>query len=47
MAQAIRTRRIIGINDVTATLIRYNEIGKQWVTRFMNRHPELQSIVPK
>ena len=29
MAEAIRTRRIIGINDVTATLIRYNEIGKQ------------------
>ena len=29
MAQAIQTRRVIRINDVTATLIRYDEIGEQ------------------
>ena len=29
MAQAIRMQRVIRINNVTATLIRYNEIGEQ------------------
>ena len=47
MAQTIRTRRVIGINNATATLIQYDEIGEQWVTRFMNRHPELQSVIPE
>jgi hypothetical protein len=45
MAEAIRTRRIIGINDPSVTCVSYEAIGEQWVTRFMSRHPELESII--
>jgi hypothetical protein len=47
MAEAIRTRRIIGVNDPSITRVSYDAIGEQWVDRFMNRHPELQSLIAK
>ena len=47
MAEAIRTRRTLGINDASITLVQYNEIGEKWVTRFLERHSELASIMPE
>jgi len=45
MAQAIQTRRVIGINDPSITHVAYDEIGEQWVKRFMSRHPDLDSLI--
>lgn len=45
MAEAIRTRRVIGINDPSITRVSYPPIGKQWVSRFMQHHPNLDSII--
>src|SRR5438552_6191067 len=45
MAEAIRTRRVIGVNDASITRVSYDAIGEQWVKRFMNRHPELESLI--
>ena len=47
MAEAIRIRRTLGINDASITLVQYDEIGEKWVTRFLERHSELASIMPE
>ncbi len=47
MAEAIRTRRTLGINDASITLVQYNEIGEKWVTWFLEHHSELASIMPE
>ena len=47
MAEAIRTRRTLGINDVSATFVNYDKIGEQWVSRFLTRHPELSIVMPE
>ena len=41
MAQAIQTQCVIGINDPSITHVAYDEIGEQWVKRFMQRHLDL------
>jgi rubrerythrin len=45
MAEAICTRHIIGVNDASIRRVRYEDIDEQWVKRFMNRHPELESLI--
>ena len=45
MVEAIRTRHVIGVNDASIRRIHYEDIGEQWVKRFMNRHPELESLM--
>jgi polyhydroxyalkanoate synthesis regulator phasin len=47
MAEAIRTRRVIGINNLSITYVKYDKIGDQWVPRFIKRHPELATIMPE
>ena len=47
MAEAIRTRRVLGINDVSATYVQYDAIGQKWVLRFLKRHSELASVRPE
>jgi hypothetical protein len=47
MAEAIRTRRTIGVNNDSITLIKYDSIGEQWVSRFLGRHSQLASIMPE
>jgi len=37
-------RLTIGINDPSITHVS-DEIGEQWVTRFMGRHFELESLI--
>src|SRR5436305_1136600 len=41
LAEIIRNRRIIGINDDSVQLVTYDRFGKDWVARFMSRHPQL------
>ena len=43
MAEQIRRGRISKINDVSITLVEYPPIGEQWVDRFLQRHPSLQT----
>src|SRR6266496_4724977 len=41
MAEAIRLRRVSEINACNAELISYEPLGKNWVSRFVKRHPQL------
>jgi len=43
LAGIIRNRRVIGVNDDDIQLVNYNSIGKDWVPRFISRHPQLES----
>jgi len=43
LAEIIRNRRVIGVNDEDIQLVQYNTIGKDWVARFMSRHFQLES----
>lgn len=47
MAEAIQTRRTLEINNLSATYVKYDQIGEQWVPRFLARHPELASVMPE
>jgi len=47
MADEIRKRRVKNINDESMQLIEYPNIGTQWVSRFLRRHPELVSVTPR
>ena len=47
MAEAIRTRRTLGINDASITLVHHDEIGQKSVTRFLERHSGLAPIMPE
>lgn len=43
MAEEVRHQRVRGANDASIQLIRYPPIGQQWVQRFLQRHPLLQT----
>src|SRR5436305_1663021 len=45
MAEAIRMQRLYKINDASAEYVSYEPLGEQWVTRFLERHPQLQTVV--
>ena len=45
MAEAIRMQRLHKINDASAEYVSYEPLGEQWVTRFLERHPQLQTVV--
>lgn len=47
MAEEIRKRRVKNINDDDIQLVQYDDIGDQWVQRFLRRHPELASVRPR
>jgi DDE superfamily endonuclease/Tc5 transposase DNA-binding domain len=47
MAEEIRKRRVKNINEDGLQLVEYDDIGKQWVQRFLCRHPELASVRPR
>ena len=46
MAEHICKRRVRRINDQYIERVHYDKIGDQWVSRFMSRHPQLQTIIP-
>ena len=45
MVEEIRRQRIRPINDNGIECVSYRPIAKQWVNRFLARHPDLQSTV--
>lgn len=47
MAENIRKQRVRGVNDDGIQLVEYEDFGKDWVARFMTRHPQLNSIYRK
>jgi hypothetical protein len=47
MADEIRKRRVKNINEDGLQLVEYDDIGKQWVQRFLSRHPELAGVRPR
>src|SRR5436190_11010320 len=47
MAEEIRKRRVRNINGDGLQLVQYDDIGKQWVQRFLRRHSELASVRPR
>jgi hypothetical protein len=47
MAEEIRKRCVKNINENGLELVRYDDIGKQWVARLLYHHPELASIRPR
>ena len=47
MAEEIRKRGVKHINEDGMQLIEYDNIGRDWVQRFLGRHPELASVKPR
>ena len=47
LAEIIRNRRVYGINNADIQLVNYDSIGKNWVARFLSRHPELDTARKK
>jgi DDE superfamily endonuclease/Tc5 transposase DNA-binding domain len=45
MAEHIRNRRDANVNDESTEHAKYPPLGKQWVHRFLLRHPQLKSVV--
>jgi hypothetical protein len=45
MAEWIRNRRILGINEPAIQYIIHEPFGKEWVQRFLQRHPHPQSVM--
>jgi hypothetical protein len=43
MAEEIRLRRARRVNDASIELVRYPPIGKEWIQRFLQRHPLLHT----
>jgi hypothetical protein len=44
MAEEVRKCQVKQINEDGMQLIQYDDIGIEWVTRFLRCHPELASI---
>lgn len=43
LAEIIRNRRVYGVNSEDIQLVHYDDIGRDWVARFLSRWPELAS----
>jgi DDE superfamily endonuclease/Tc5 transposase DNA-binding domain len=44
MAEEIRKQRLAKINDSSIENVYYPPLGKEWVQRFLQRHPRLQTV---
>src|SRR5579859_8028769 len=47
MAEEIRKLRVAKINETDVQHVIYDTIGKRWVRRYLNRHPELAGLTAK
>ena len=45
MAHYLASRRVCVLNDDHCQRVEHPPVGKQWVARFMKRHPELESTI--
>ena len=46
MVEYIHRRHVREINELPIERVHFEPIDQQWITRFMRRHSELQSIIP-
>lgn len=44
MAEKLRQRRVIGVNDQSIQLVTYKPLGQEWVSNFIERRSELQTV---
>ena len=44
MAEEVRKRRVKQINENGMQLVQYDDIGADWVARFLQRHPKLAGV---
>ena len=44
IAHELRQHRLVGINDDGIQHVNYAPIGKEWVQRFIKRHPQLKTV---
>jgi DDE superfamily endonuclease/Tc5 transposase DNA-binding domain len=47
MAEEIRNRRLIGINDPSIQYVIYEPLGEQWTRRFVERHSHLATAMTR
>jgi hypothetical protein len=47
MAVGLQNMRIAKINDASQELVSYPPIGKNWSTRFLNRYPQLKTMIAR
>jgi hypothetical protein len=47
MVEEIGKRRVKNINENGLELVRYDDIGKQWIARFLYCPPELSGVRPR
>src|SRR5579871_6832382 len=45
IADEIRKRRVIGINEPSVEYVTYESLGQEWTLRFLERHPNLQMAI--
>ena len=44
MAEKVRQRRLIGVNDESIELVTYKPLGNEWVANFIERHSDLKTV---
>jgi Tc5 transposase DNA-binding domain len=47
MAEEIRKRRVVGINEPSIEYVTYEPLGQQWTQRFIERHPYLATSMTR
>jgi Tc5 transposase DNA-binding domain len=47
MAEEIRKRRVVGINEPTVQYVEYEPLGEQWTQRFIQRHSYLSMALSR
>src|SRR5436190_10521701 len=47
MAEEIRQKRLVGVNDEYVTLVSYPPISKSWTARFLQRYPFMKATLSR
>ena len=47
IAEEVRKRRVIGINEPSIQYVTYEPLGGDWTLRFLKRHPQLQTAMTR
>src|SRR5436853_5361492 len=45
MAEALRQRRVMKVNEAGIELVNYEPLGIDWYKAFRNRHPEIDTVI--
>ena len=47
IAEEIRQRRVVGINEPSVEYVTYEPLGEEWILRFLQRHPNLKTALTR